>query len=1044
MSKNYNMLKFLFTIVLLVASLVRQVQAEGPRFPFVSNDEFKSLALRLAPKVTLFSDIWKEDPKAAFFGGTSRDFLYWILGQLQGIKSPAELKERMRYLDNLSVIDIRNIVGIESDIDVITTRRFLVDPSRYGVRKIDSIDPSRLNPETQIGRNEIDQGFISVEKIRLSKNEIGTPEYLGDGVQDLISGKLQIKFSTPSTFWNSYYAQNNLNHPLLLAIRYLRILAHDYYRIHGSDVPDLKVLLNYDPSIRSKIKELFKSTLGDPKFEALLKQKQGLRWLNSSILKSFRSYTNPTAAYELFKDAGFNELIKVYSQIESINQFLFLPYRDQIQINAEFQKYNTTPERLLTKAQNAIPQLKLIHGTRTIESFRAILLQNILPSRSGTAGSGLYATEPSETEFVESFTGAKDLIVVLDISSQAKIFDLTRKRNQSFQQNWLAQNPGADLEAFYRAFGIDVVIYPYHSTNSKRAFLIKNSAVILGRQGLTRKIFDLNSASKEASQITNVQELNVFSQSLSLNGFSETEMVYIFRAIPEDVFNLISSRVDLRNLPHTVFIYIALRAKQRSEFIDRWIQQNFSQLSSALLDSFFKLIPLASREKSLILDNLIESYNLRCNPSSDARPCSDLYLYLYTKADLSDRQKHRLFNISLSIRDDLRNLVSFTFEKEETKNLIERRTAAKKLKRLGSADADFVTFLSDDRLSNIPPELHPVVRSWIDQIIDGNNEDLILNLLRYDTLGLLRLARVVSSDEYGRWISKLAKKPEIPFELQSYILPMHASSTKARNHYHKDAPNWIKSILKNTKVEKTFKRDLIKAMSKLKMTDIESAKILAQEHNITDFIDVHIATENTDYAFELAKEYPFFKHAIAEIVRSESPINNRLDRMVHQELVISVLEFLKSPILILDNKTQAILNAIDPSKLNYEQTDSYIQLLSRVPRNSPFYISMLVKALTAVSLQDWYLQTGSDDSLDILLRKIMIKFPKISRLKRSEIEITLKSIDRERRFLQALNRIKPSFVRNIRKRLIDLNPLQSERSLAHQPNCARQIIKSKI
>src|SRR4051812_36284737 len=86
----------------------------------ISENEFRQLAAELAPKVNLFQEVWRQDPSAEFFGGTSRDYLYWLKGQLRGVQNRSELETRIQKLKGRPFVDIREIIIGESDVDVVT------------------------------------------------------------------------------------------------------------------------------------------------------------------------------------------------------------------------------------------------------------------------------------------------------------------------------------------------------------------------------------------------------------------------------------------------------------------------------------------------------------------------------------------------------------------------------------------------------------------------------------------------------------------------------------------------------------------------------------------------------------------------------------------------------------------------------------------------------------------------------------------------------------------------------------------------------------
>jgi hypothetical protein len=155
----------------------------------------------LAPKVSLFADTWAKDPEAEFFGGTSRDFLYWVKGQFKDITTREDTVKKMASLRALKILDVRDFIIGESDVDVITSSGTLdLDAGDYGVRKIDPVDRQRLDPSTEMGKTEREQGHIPMEKIRLGRNGLIDWRDFGDGIGELHSGKPTVHFAPDEVF----------------------------------------------------------------------------------------------------------------------------------------------------------------------------------------------------------------------------------------------------------------------------------------------------------------------------------------------------------------------------------------------------------------------------------------------------------------------------------------------------------------------------------------------------------------------------------------------------------------------------------------------------------------------------------------------------------------------------------------------------------------------------------------------------------------------------------------------------------------------------
>ncbi len=309
----------------------------------LSRAEFQNLAEELAMKVNLFRDTWEKDPGAEFYGGTTRDYLYWLLGELKQGRTPEELRK-------LKAIDVREFIIGDSDVDIVSEEHLDLSPERYGVKKIDSIDADRFKASTDAGKNELQQGFIPVEKIRLGKDGFKTWRGVGNGINEIYTGKLSVHFATPEEFAGTHYAKQKLNHPVLLALRYLRLVAIDYGKRHGQGYPDTKKLLALvDPKVRDVIRDARLDGYPDKFWE----------WANGTIKKAFLSYTNPTAAKVLFDTLGVRELIARHAQLKGYNQFLFSRYPDPKRTAANLKKYSVDAGSFFTPAASLFPDGQL-------------------------------------------------------------------------------------------------------------------------------------------------------------------------------------------------------------------------------------------------------------------------------------------------------------------------------------------------------------------------------------------------------------------------------------------------------------------------------------------------------------------------------------------------------------------------------------------------------------------------------------------------------------------------------------------------------------
>ena len=159
--------------------------AEAPGEMPVTRQEFEELARDLAPKVNMFREVWQVDPQAEFFGGTSRDFLYWLKGKLRKAPDRASALQMASELRARDLIDVREFILYESDVDVVSKTQLGINATRFGIKKLDIIGADRFDPTTEAGSSELKQGFIPVEKIRLGKNGFAPKGAFGDGIGEI-------------------------------------------------------------------------------------------------------------------------------------------------------------------------------------------------------------------------------------------------------------------------------------------------------------------------------------------------------------------------------------------------------------------------------------------------------------------------------------------------------------------------------------------------------------------------------------------------------------------------------------------------------------------------------------------------------------------------------------------------------------------------------------------------------------------------------------------------------------------------------------------
>lgn len=494
----------------------------------LSEKEFIGLANRLAPKVGLFREIWNQSPSAEFYGGTTRDYLYWILRQFQGTSSPELCRETLAKLERTPLIDAREFMHGDSDVDVVLPEReaIKVRPEDYGIRKIDTLSADIFDPKTEAGFNEFNQGYVPAEKIRLAAKGLRAVSGFADGASELYSGKLTVRFAPPELFWKTAYAARKENHPILLALRYLRILSQDGYQRHGVESVDQPVIPG---DVEERIRQILDEALDGKSLRPFLENPRFASWLNGSIAKSFR--TNPTLTRSLLLKFRVNELVHLYSQVKGFNSYLFYHRPDSKKIAQNFATLGFRPQDVFIEVSQEFPDRKLYHGTKTDEAFKSILLESVVPSTNGTAGMGVYGVSHKNLKFAVNWGGGSDFVVSFELKPDTRLIDIRTGLGQKFWDAYRQSGafPGEkNEETFAEAFGIDLIKYPYQT----EVYVLKNSRAIGGIQGLTRTIIPLSEILHRATLIKEVMDFRSLLRQFLLFPRTATEVGIFIDALP--------------------------------------------------------------------------------------------------------------------------------------------------------------------------------------------------------------------------------------------------------------------------------------------------------------------------------------------------------------------------------------------------------------------------------------------------------------------------------------------------------------------------------
>ncbi len=579
----------------------------------VSEDELLTLANELAPKVDSYQAIWKSDPQALIFGGSSRDFLYWIKKQFQGVESQDQAASIMRQLRQMTVIETRDFMMQDSDIDVVSFRHDFTDGKAFGITGINSIHPDRIDAKTSFGHSEVIQGYIPAEKIAIGRRGVVHLPQFGNGAAEIFSGRLSIHYGNPEEFAQTYYAIQKLNHPVLLALRFIRLLAMDYYYNYGKGFPKISPLQNVSADDVKATKEVIQNAWQKAELNEHLRIPKFVEWLNGTINKAFRSYANPTAAKMLMEHFGVGKLGEAYPQIKVLNFFLYAKNYKQDLIAANLKKFNVSTDEFYLNVQKDLSDGYLYHGTESEVAFRSILGQGNIPSEGGTAGEGVYAVSKKDVAFAINWSGRRvfslggggeDLVVKLHIKKTAKIVDVTRGEGMRVWNEWCQSKKAFDYEAFAENFGVDIISYPY----SPRAYVIKNSDAIDATEGYTRQVMSLARAVVAVRDIDSVERLLSFYKSAVVSKFTPQEIQLIGNnLIFQPSLHETLKAVKGRKLDQTE-AYILMKALKEVSSVRPFVQAKLNEnpenreILQALIFDFFD--GRSTDQLALILEHL--------------------------------------------------------------------------------------------------------------------------------------------------------------------------------------------------------------------------------------------------------------------------------------------------------------------------------------------------------------------------------------------------------------------------------------------------------
>lgn len=569
----------------------------------VSEQEFKAYAVALANKVDIFTAVWSKDPDAEIYGGTVRDYLFWIRSHLCGF-SKVEAEQNMQRHLGKPFIKAREFLYKDSDIDLASDKGIYLEAEQFGLKKIDSKKKSLFDPKSKEGQDERKQGYLAVEKLRLSKTGFVESEGLGGGVSEIYNDQFYLRLASSSDFATTVRAKNHTNHPVLLVLRYIRLLALNYYRKHGSGYPDLELLIKQiDPASE----QLARKVVAEVKRGGIKRHMQeGIfaHRLNSTIEKMFRAYTNPTAAKKLMEHFGLNDLPNYYSKVIPMNQFLFAQSWDEGERLKAIRSFSVNENRFYLAVTKQFPDGFCYHGTRTDATFRNIIVEGVLPSEQGLSGQGLYNVSSANLQIAENFGGTKENLIRFLVKPNARIVDISHGEGLRVWKLYSSIH-GGDYEDFSKLFGIDIIRYDYSGAH---AFVTKNSAVLGHAEGVNRPVLPLGELLERVQNIKDPAELLIICE---LNGLTKDEFNQVLEQSGVSLSDMYNS---LRN-PEVLSRIARMKSERlllRTFDIMKTIGEKFS--AEQLQVMFDSIVDLDSRQSMRLGINILNEPNAAVDP----------------------------------------------------------------------------------------------------------------------------------------------------------------------------------------------------------------------------------------------------------------------------------------------------------------------------------------------------------------------------------------------------------------------------------------------
>lgn len=716
----------------------------------LNRDELLKLVEITAPKVNLFKEIWAHDPEAQIYAGTTRDFIYWILGHFPAHQSSSAQIEAIKKLKERDHIDISEFIHQSSDVDVISSNpdslaEVLIQ--KWPVRRIEVIRSQSL-----IGTlfDEVHQGYMAIEKMRLkSQGQIYTPPAFGEPIQEILSGNLNVHFSSSHYFWRTRFAREGLNHPALLALRFLRNWILDQTKRNG-------IIEALPPDLFSRISFIFSEALQDQKFKTFLNHEKSRFWFNTLVRKCFNLNKDRISIINLMKDIGLWKLLEANDdKLESINLLSFYEVIDTEASSQWIIEQGLKPSDIISDFGD-LNYLTVYHATESRHTYRLIISKGFLPSETGAVGHGLYVfpyhlkKEAHHWAFKRSRD--EDLVFELSLDPQTRVLDITAGSKAHNLVLKIAHKMNLSLvdatEFVAGKVGAEIIKYGF---GKDFAFCIRSSRIIQKTNGLHLSLTDFSEILRESKNLT-PDNLSTWAKRVLGLGPAFSDLHNIISGIPY----ALRYQATAELIKTTYGLSLRDRLQYAADFL-KWFDNasdhtHYDTVKSLIEFTFLEIFDrLASEPRSS--DHLS---NLRYDEALDAvnHISSDVALIIVEQAPIRDR----IFSWLSSRWSDFENDQSFEFRNSNRVKPLIDIYGMSRLVHYSLAYQDFKSKIKEQAFKYGPLYL---LISRIEPIHDLTNETLdwlyasgIENQIKFNQLIHLINEQIESSsatDSSSRW-----------------------------------------------------------------------------------------------------------------------------------------------------------------------------------------------------------------------------------------------------------------------------------------------------